>query len=1017
MTFALATVTTWFDILCSTIGPEQLIAAAEHYRLQAVGIVDYATTLAHARLAQAARDTDIHVVYGATLVITGGFRLRILARTDDGYRNLCRLVSMQAQGCEQIAYDVLRAHREGLYLLCGGRHGSVWHTVTTGDERGLWQLAQLQALAERDDRFVIECQQYVDDTPADQAAFERLLDLAHRAGVRCIATHDVRVVQPDAGRTLRLLSAIQHRTTFHSTDPRLPLWRKGVPSPYTFPDPVTWYRRWEGLEHLVQGSATVLQDCQVELLGRKRFPGASLPRTNVFDALWSRAFAGLKQHYAQITPPLIAQLTHEIDEVTAQEVGPFLLYAAELVERAAARGIKMVLQGSGTGSLLCFALGISPVDPLTTQALVFERFCGRHRGLGDLPDLDFGVPAGREDEVKDLLIEMFGPARVAHLAAVATLQGRSAIRAAAQAFGWDNEQIALLHRKQKHGIDLDRYGQMILRAAQAIDGQPHHLLRHASGIVVADEPLVDLVGVAHTPDGPMVLADKDDAEALQVLKFDILPWYLLAIYDQAEATIQAQVYPKPELWQVPGEDPLTGDLLEQADTRAIPYLQSPACMTLLRALRVRTEADLALCLGALRPGASTTRERLMAAIHGGSAALPAWEVLTAEHQQAISTILAPSRGAFIFDEDFLRVVNQLGVSFADAERLRKVYKRSSDDAIPQLNRLRAAALATGWSDAEIDVVFGWLQFIRRYTFTRGHAVAMAHTAWRVARIAARYPCHFFAAVFDQLGQGIGGGMYPVLVYITEARRKGLAIEGPSVNSTWQSTPQDSTIRCGLTLLRAALSSETLQRIVEEARARPFTSVVDFCGRVDLSKRELEQLIAAGALDDLASSRRKARWEAQLFSPAPQHQPRLLERPDYVPLPDVEPERWSERAAEEYASLGFTLSTSHPLDLYQEVLAGEELIPSDHLPTVVGQQVTIAGVIVASRRISTEAGRPMAFISLCDAYGIAELTLFDTAYVRAAQILEHSCMVIATGIVTADKERGVGLEVDTLRPIA
>jgi len=118
---------------------------------------------------------------------------------------------------------------------------------------------------------------------------------------------------------------------------------------------------------------------------------------------------------------LMERLTHEVNEVMAQEVGPFLIHAAELVERVRGRGIKMVLQGSGTRSLLCYALGISPVDPLTVEALVFERFAGRHRGIGDLPDLDFAVPAGRESEVRALLIEMFGAERVAYLAAVVTL--------------------------------------------------------------------------------------------------------------------------------------------------------------------------------------------------------------------------------------------------------------------------------------------------------------------------------------------------------------------------------------------------------------------------------------------------------------------------------------------------------------------------------------------------------------------------------------------------------------------
>src|SRR5688500_12910255 len=206
---------------------------------------------------------------------------------------------------------------------------------------------------------------------------------------------------------------------------------------------------------------------------------------------------------------------------------------------------------------------------------------------------------------------------------------------------------------------------MVVKAGEQIAGQPYHLMRHSSGVIVADEPLDELYGVGECPDSPLLLANKDDVEALQLLKFDILPWYLLAIYDEAEASIHAAVYPKPDLWHVPPVDERTGDMLERADTRCIPYLQSPACMTLIRALRVRSEADIAICLGALRPGASATRERLLAAIHGGTAALPGWETLTSEHQQAVDAVLAPSRGALIFDEDLLRLAHLLGLSFAD----------------------------------------------------------------------------------------------------------------------------------------------------------------------------------------------------------------------------------------------------------------------------------------------------------------------------------------------------------------
>lgn len=1009
MSYALATVETWYSLLRSTIAPQALLDTAQRFRMPALGIVDQATTLGHVPIAQAARDTSVHIAFGATLMLDDGYPLRVLARNELGYRNLCRLIYLQANRGARLSYQTIQDHRAGLYVLAGGRRGRLWQALAASDERVVWLLARLQALADHEDHFVVEVQQ--DERGDEHALLRSLLDLVERSGVRAIATHDVHVLDPTDAPKHRLLSAIDHQLSFWADDARLPFWRER--SRAALPAPQTWQRRWDGLEHLVAGASAVLMDCQVELLGRRRFPGAHLPTTQVYDQLWSRAFNGLKQRYGQVRPDLMERLAHEVNEVMAQEVGPFLIHAAELVERARDRGIKMVLQGSGTGSVLCYALGISPVDPLTAEALVFERFAGRHRGIGDLPDLDFAVAAGREGEVRALLNEMFGAERVAALAAVVTLQERGAIRTAAAAFGWDRAQIRLLHRKLKADDALDRHEQMVISAAEQIAGQPSHLMRHASGVIVADEALAELYGVGRCPDGPMLLANKDDVEALQFLKFDILVWYVLALYDHAEASIHASVYPKPDLWHVPPTDECTGDLLEHADTRSIPGLQSPACMTLIRALRVRTEADIALCLGALRPGASHTRERLMAAIHGGSTVLPGWEQLTPAHQAAVEQVLAPSRGALIFDEDLLRLAHLLGLSFADAERLRKALGRG-DRSAPIVNTLRAAALGNGWNDREIAVVLHWFRYIERYTYTKGHAVAMAHVAWRVARIAVYYPVHFYAAVIDNLGLGVAGGMYPILVYVVEARRHLVEVHGPSVNGPWLSTPGEHAVRCGLRVLQGTINEATLQRIHAAARERPFTSVVDLCARVELTPAELERLIAAGAVDELALSRRHARWEAQYARGRPLNQRSLLDEQSWPEPTIIEAEPVWERAAEENATLGFTLSVNHPLDLYAG--GDAQTICAEQLAAHVGRRVVVSGMVVAGRRVKTSSGRPIAFATLCDRTAVMELTLFEQAVQRYREHVQVGAVVEVAGVVTHTAERGVGVEVQTLREL-
>ncbi len=212
------------------------------------------------------------------------------------------------------------------------------------------------------------------------------------------------------------------------------------------------------------------------------------------------------------------------------------------------------------------------------------------------------------------------------------------------------------------------------------------------------------------------------------------------------------------------------------------------------------------------------------------------------------------------------------------------------------------------------------------------------------------------------------------------------------------------------ILQAAIAVATLERIIATARQRPFESVSDLCTRVPLTPLELERLIAAGALDELAPSRRQARWEAQLAHARPADQASLLDDQTWPRSPAVEPESTVERALEEYETLGFPVSVDHPLCLYQAELAGTSLRCSARLALEVGRQVVVAGVIVAGRRIRTAGGRLMAFASLCDRTGVIELTLFEAAAERYRDLLSLHQVVVVQGLITADAERGVGLEV-------
>lgn len=260
-------------------------------------------------------------------------------------------------------------------------------------------------------------------------------------------------------------------------------------------------------------------------------------------------------------------------------------------------------------------------------------------------------------------------------------------------------------------------------------------------------------------------------------------------------------------------------------------------------------------------------------------------------------------------------------------------------------------------------------------------------------------------------------MYPTLVYVVEARRHGIDVLGPRINGPWISQPHGLVVQCGLRVLRGSINEATLQRIYDAARLRPFTGVADLCNRLDLSPADIERLIQAGTLDEFAPSRRHARWEAHFAYGHSQDQTSLLDAGSWSPPPILDAESPVERAAEEYATLGFTLSLDHPLSLVEDQLADLRLVQAVALRLYVGRRVQVAGVIVAGRRIHTASGRLMTFASLCDATGTIELTLFEAVAARYSDDLYEGGLIVAGGVVTEHPEHGTGIDVRMVRRVA
>ena len=941
--------------------------------------------------------------------------LVLLAQNPTGYGNLCRLISLmqaapqrEAALARGLTLSELESHTEGLIALSGGHAGPLDAQLRAGDVRG----AEHDASELRDlfgaDRFAIELQL---GERGDEAYAAELEALAARLGVPTVATHDSRYLSMADAPRYRLLAAMRLGQRLAALPPQ---------PDYAFATPADMHRRFAAFPAALANSAALAARCGEALsLGQVHFPSLVLAsgRTSAAE-LWALALAGAGERYGMSDGAVEARLRKEADIINGHGYAAYFLVVADIVRYARSKDVPISPRGSASSSVVAYCLGIHDVDPLAHN-LYFERFLSAERH--DPPDIDLDLCSRRRDEVIDYVYQRYGSEHVAMVCTYSTLRPRSALREAAKAYGlseqrtgelakqmpwwWRGSTPAQIAASQNRLLQSarDANERALLEASLTLERTPHHLSIHPGGIVIAPGAITDLVPLQHSTKGLAITQfDSVGIERLGLVKIDLLGISALTVIADCVELIRHGL-PGFSLGSIPAEDEATARTLSAAQTIGCFQIESPGMRMTLREVSARNAADLIATLALYRPGP------LKGGLKDAFVRRHLGQEAASYLHPTLEPVLRESYGVVLYQEQVLRIAHEVaGMSLGRADLLRRAMGKRSPEAMARLRQqFVAGAQATSRLDtATADRLWELMAAFAGYGFPKAHAAGYATLAYRMAYLKTHFPAEFIAARL-----AVWGGFYSPRVYLSEARKLGIALHPPHVNHSLHAfaLERDAAgsphLYMGLDAVRE-LTAVTIRRIIA---ARPFTSLDDLLVRAQPLHGEALNLVKVGALEGLGETGAMLRtlqsgaWHG--------HHPAQLSLSLGGEFASGTEPTLSERAAWERELLGMLVSV-HPLQLIAAELARHKLVASDTLDARVGQIVQLAGVRVAAHEVPYTR-QPALWLDLEDEAGGCMVLLEGVAYRKYKALIQARGPLLVRGRVQRDAQGRVVVVVEML----
>ncbi len=957
-----------FTFLRGASHPGELIGRAAELGYAALALTDECSVAGVVRAHQAASDAAFRFIVGSEFTLADGLRFVLLATTRAGYGRLCRLITRGRRAAEKGAYRLTRAD-----LTAAGLEDclALWLPGAQPDcSAGEW----LAMLCPERTWLAVELKRAGDD----RARLEQLTALGTRLRLPLVASGDVHLHVRERRALQDLLTAIRLNT---------PITAAGYALEPSGERHLRSLRELERLypRALLDETLKIAERCRFSLDElRYQYPQELVPPGET-PASWLRRLTeqGIRTRWPQGAPERVRELIeHELALIAELRYEPYVLTVHDLVRFATGHGILCQGRGSAANSVVCFCLGVTSVDP-AHQEVLFERFISRERN--EPPDIDIDFEHERREEVIQYVYEKYGRHRAALTATLITYQPRSALRDVAKAMGLDALQVERLARTM-HWWDGHRIADERIRAAgfdpanpllarllervRELLGFPRHLSQHVGGFVISRGALEELVPIenAAMPERTVIQWDKDDLDALGLLKVDVLGLGMLTALRRAFTHIREFRGRELNLATIPPDDPAVYEMIRHADTVGVFQIESRAQMAMLPRLRPENFYDLVIEVAIVRPGPIQ-----------GDMVHPYLRRRNGEEpvdypSPDVERVLKRTLGVPIFQEQVMQLaVVAAGFTPGEADDLRRsmaAWKRRGGLEHFE-ERLLSGMRARGYSDEFAARIFHQIQGFGEYGFPESHASSFALLAYASAWIKHYEPAIFTCALLNSQPMGF----YAPAQLVRDAREHGVEVRNVDVLASEREctlerrADGEPALRLGLRLVKG-LSQAGADRLVAARRARPFDSLQDLAHRAALDQRDLHALADAGACVRLTGNRHRAAWEVLgIETPLPVFpEIKVAEGIPMLPVPTE-----GESIVADYRALSLTLGR-HPLALLRPRLRERDLLTARELKALAhGTRVRTAGLVITRQRPSSASG--VIFVTIEDETGHCNLIVW------------------------------------------
>jgi DNA polymerase-3 subunit alpha len=1053
---------TEYSLLDGAVRMKQLMKKAAEMEMPAVAITDHGNLHGAIEFYQAATEAGIKPIIGVEAYMAPGaikdrpnsmrdaaFHFTLLARDETGYRNLVRLMSIaHLEGMHykpRIDKELLAQHCEGLIGMSACLKGEINMAIQAG------QMAKARSSAAtfRDilgaENFFLELHDH--GIEAQQRCNAVLPQIAQEFGLGLVAANDVHFLERSHHEAHDVMICIGTGKMVHD-EKRM----RYVPELY-FKSPNEMRVVFSDKPEAISNTIAIAERCNLRLeFGTSKFPEYEPPtgKTRV-QYVRDLCEAGLRKRYGERAvsdPELRARLNKELDVLEKTGFVSYFLIVWDFIHFAKQRGIPVGPgRGSAAGSLVAYVLEITDIDPLQF-GLLFERFLNPERVSP--PDIDVDFCESRRGEVLEYVRRKYGERRVSQIITFGKLKAKSVVRDVGRVIGLsygEADRIAKMIPNElnitlaqaaektpdlKKAIQTEPATRQLWEYANILEGLSRNAGVHAAGVVIGDRDLSEYVPLCRDSKGSEVVTQyaMNPLNDLGLLKMDFLGLKTLTVIADTIALIH-QREPEFSLANIPLDDAAAFALFNRGETIGLFQMESGGMTSVSRQLDVQKLDDIMALIALYRPGPMDLIGDYIQRKKG-------LKRIRYEHP-LLEEICADTYGVMIYQEQVMAAANRLaGYSLGQSDLLRRAMGKKNKEkmAAERANFITGCAKTNHIPEKKANAIFDLLEKFAGYGFNKSHSAAYGVISYQTAYLKARYPVEFMAGLLSNEINNTD----KIAVFVGECKRMGIPILPPDMNRSGlkfipESVPNEerNAIRYGLAAIKNVGEGAMAAAIAERERGGGFSSLEDFCSRVDsriANRKSIESLVKAGAFDFLARARDElfACIEETLLSASAAHRDRAAGQVSFfdelsapaIRRRDREYERWSERAklAFEKELLGFYV-TGHPLDDYAHLFVSgkyQTIASLGELEDRAG--FTIAGAIAqVDRKFTKKEGKPFAVVFLEDLTGTIEVVLWNETYVPLANSLDLGTVLSIRGTIDRrdDTVRATAQKAKVLKP--